>query len=216
MIPSELRPLVDDFFNHHAHEYDMTENSGCGQYMEALVPFCQSHGFPKVGHLKKTGGATQYNGHANDAFLYADGEGNPDSLFQAVDVIANAESKPPYTPSHQPPAKGWSVDIPRYTADDWLKEPDNGNGNGNTNPNMVPWVTYNEQGFERLKKMLKHDYERRPQGPDYDVSAWAGRFFHNCYMGPERIPLGEDAALSRVKGELCNALGISNDGYLGT
>jgi len=214
MIPVELRPMVDDFFNAHAHEYDLTENSGCGQYMEALVPHCQQHGFPKVGHLKKSSGQTNYNGHANDAFLYADGEGNPNGLYQSVDVISNAESKPPYTPNHQPPGKGWSVDVPRYTSSDWLKEPNSGN---QPNPvKTVPWKPYNEQGFERLKKMLKHDYERRPQGPDYDVSVWAGRFFHNNNMGPDGTPLSEDAALSRVKGELCTALGISNDGYLGT
>jgi hypothetical protein len=79
-------------------------------------------------------------------------------------------------------------------------------------PNMVPWVGYNEQGFERLKRMVRHDYERRPQGPDYDVSVWAGRFFHNCYMGPEGKPLGEQGAL---KPELCASLKIPVDNYYG-
>lgn len=74
---------------------------------------------------------------------------------------------------------------------------------------MVPWVGYDENGFQRLKNILVHDYGRRPQGADFDVSIWAGRYFHNCYMGPEKKPLGEQKALERVKPELCGALGIS-------
>lgn len=80
---------------------------------------------------------------------------------------------------------------------------------------LVPYVNYDENGFQRLKKMLAHDYSRRPQGPDFDVSVWAGRYFHNCYMGPEGTPLGEDAALKRIKPELCAALGIPVDNYYG-
>lgn len=72
----------------------------------------------------------------------------------------------------------------------------------------VPWIEYNENGFQRLKNMVAHDYGRRPQGPDYDVSVWSGRYFHNCYMGPDGIPLGEQKALERVKPELCASLGI--------
>jgi len=212
MIPNELRVLANNFFIARADEFDLTENSGCGLYTEAFVEEARNKGFDKVGHLKKSGSATQYNGHANDAFLYADGEGNPNGLYQAVDIIANAESKPPYDSNHRPPASGWSVDIPRYKDSDWLEKPNSGGGNS---VSTVPWVTYNEQGFQRLKNMLKHDYERRPQGPDYDVSVWAGRFFHNCYMGPEGKPLGEQGALERVKRELCESLKIPMDNYFG-
>lgn len=211
MIPTELRQLTDAFFDSNAHKFDLTENSGCGQYMESLIPYCQTHGYPKVGFLKKNPGQTNYNGHANDAFLYADGTDNPNGLYQAVDVITSAESKPPYGPGHNPPSKGWSVDEPRYTLKDWSKEP-------NSNPTpiaVVPYVPYNENGFQRLKNMLAHDYNRRPQGADFDVSIWAGRYFHNCYMGPNGTPLGEDGALHRIKPELCGALGIPMDNYYG-
>lgn len=194
-IPIELQKIHSDYFSAHHNEYNMSTAEGCGQYNESWVRYAQNNGYGKVGHLKKSGTQTQYNGHAIDAFLYADGEGNPDGLFQAVDIIKDAET------NHA--SVGWSIDIPRYTINDWMKEP-----NIQPNPNMVPWVSYDEQGFERLKRMLKHDYGRRPQGPDYDVSVWSGRYFHNYYMGPKGIPLGEQKSLERVKPELCAALGI--------
>jgi hypothetical protein len=209
MIPTELEEIHQNFWDNHHSEYNMTTNEGCGKYTEAWVRYAQNNGYVKVGHLKKNAGQTQYNGHANDAFLYADGEGNLEGLYQAVDIIGAAESTDP----NNPPRVNWGVDIPRYKDSDWLKEP---GSSVPPNTNVVPWVPYNEQGFERCKKMIKHDYERRPQGPDYDVSVWSARFFHNHYMGPDRVPMTEDAALSRVKGELCKALRIPNDGYLGT
>lgn len=213
-IPTALATLCNNFFAANAQDFDMAHADECGEYMEALIPHCQAHGFDKVGFLRKNPGQTQYNGHAVDALAYDLGN----NLTHAVDCIGNAEQPHPWK------SEGGTNDDPRATFNedmntayktdkDWLERP--GESNGGSNPNTVPWVTYNEQGFERLKRMLKHDYERRPQGPDYDVSVWSARFFHNHYMGPEGTPLSEDAALSRVKNELCIALGIPNDGYLG-
>lgn len=211
-IPGELKTLADQFFTAHAHEYNLAENDGCGLYTEAFVRHAQNIGYPLVGHLKKNPGQTQYNGHANDAFLYREAASSIEPLYQAVDIIARAEAKPPYGPNNQPPGLNFGIDIPRYTDADWLAEP---NGEGGENDHLVPWAAYNEQGFQRLKNMLSHDYSRRPQGADFDVSVWAGRYFHNCYMGPEGIPLGEDAALKRVKPELCAELHIPMDNYYG-
>lgn len=205
MIPAQLKQLHNEHWQLFAHGYDLTEQSGCGEYTEHWVSYAQSFGWDKVGHLKKHGSQTQYNGHAIDAFLYADGDGNPNELFQSVDIIANAESKPPYSDSHRPPSIGWNVDIPRYTISDWMKEPNQEPG---PVPNTVPWVGYNEQQFQFLKRQLAYDYARRPQGVDFDVIVWAARTFHNAYMGPEGKPLGEDAGLQRAQKEWCAALGV--------
>lgn len=208
-IPFSLKILSDKFFLDHGHKYDMAHADECGEYMEAFVVHAKTIGYSDVKHLKKNPGQTQYNGHAIDAFLYTVPE-LPSGLFRACDIINSAEAKPPYGPHNPAPSAGWSPDIPRYTmADIWIP------GSVPT-PKTVPWVAYDENGFQRLKKMLAHDYARRPQGADFDVSIWAGRYFHNCYMGPDGIPLGEQKALEKIKPELCSALSISNDGYYGT
>lgn len=207
-IPNELQQLSNKFWDDHSHEHDLTENRGCGQYIEAFVRYAQSNGFPKVGHLKKTGSGTNYNGHSNDGFLYKEAASPTNSLYQFVDIIANAESKPPYTSAHRPPTKFFGVDEPRYTDADWLAEPA---GEGGEHDMMIPWIPYDENGFERLKKVLKQDYARRPQGADFDVSVWAARVFHSTYMGPEGVPLGMDGAMKRHRPEWCGALGVPVD-----
>lgn len=205
-IPTALRQLFDAYFEIHAHNYDLSTVGDCGKYMEAVIPYAQAHGYAKVGFLKKTGTGTQYNGHAIDSFLY-DEPVPPSNLLQSCDVIKDAET------NHA--SAGWSLDTPRYQESDWLERPSPNGGEGNEHDGMVPYVSYDENGFQRLKRMLAHDYGRRPQNADFDVSVWAGRYFHNCYMGPSGIPLGEQGALERVKPELCNALGIPMDNYYG-
>ncbi len=206
MIPNELRALTDTFFAANAHKFDLSHASGCGEYMESLIPYAQTHGYPEVGYLKKYGSGTQYNGHAIDAFLWK----TPDEAtgkLQSCDVIANGEAKPPYSGSNPAPSAGWSLDTPRYEAKDWSHDIP-----GEVPvpaPNTVPWVPYDENSFQRLKRLLSHDYARRPQGADFDVSVWSGRYFHNATMGPDRVPLGEQKALEKIKPELCGALGIS-------
>jgi len=210
-IPNELDKMQQDFWREHNKEFDMSLNEGCGAYIEAFVRHAQSHGFPKVGHLKKSGG-TKYNGHANDGFLYKEAASDTNPLLQFVDIIGNATAKPPYTPSNQPPKPLFDIDEPRYTEADWLAAPGSDNPTSNK---TVPWVAYDENGFEKLKKMLEHDYTRRPQNADFDVSVWAARVFHSTYMGPGGTPLGMDAALRKHKPELCSALKIPIDDYYG-
>lgn len=201
MIPTQLEQVHKDHWNSFASLFDMTTNEGCGKYTEHWIVYAQGKGWTKVGHLKKNPGQTQYNGHANDAFLYADGTGNEGGLFQAVDIIGAAESTDPTNP----PRINWGVDIPRYTIKDWLQEP---NANPVPPSNMVPWVPYDEQKFQFLKRQLAYDYARRPQGPDFDVSVWSARTLHNTYFGPEGTPLGEVAGLERAQKEWSAALGV--------
>lgn len=207
MIPTQLKSLHETHWNTFAFNYNLTNNEGCGLYTEHWVKFAQNNGYTKVGHLKKNPGQTQYNGHANDAFLYADGQDNPNELYQAVDIIGAAESTDP----NNPPRINWGIDIPRYTDSDWLSDPNSGGG---TNPiQTVPWVGYNEQGFQRLKNQLAYDYGRRPQNADFDVTVWAARVFHSQYMGPLGVPLGEEVAIRKHRPEWCAALGISVDNH---
>lgn len=198
-LNTNIKPLCDSFFDAHAHEFNLTVNSGCGTYTEALVRHLQALGYSKVGHLKKSPGQTQYNGHANDAILYR--EGDP-SLYRAVDLIGAAES----TDLLNPPRKNFGIDEPRYTDEFWLASP----ASGGTSPsNMVPWVAYDENGFQELKRELAYDYARRPQGADFDVSVWAARTFHNAFMGPDKTPLGMSAGISRARNEWCASLGVA-------
>lgn len=198
MIPSGVRTLTDSYFKQHSSGYDMSDSDECGRYMEALVPYCQHNGFPKVGLLKYTGSGTKYNGHRIDSFLYNEPVPEFGGKLQSCDVIANAETNNAQA--------GWSPDEPRYSESDWLKEPIDEPTPG---PATVPWVPYNEAGFQELKRTLAYDYARRPQGADFDVTVWSGRYFHNSYMGPERIPLGENAGLQRARNEWCNSLHVS-------
>ncbi len=82
----------------------------------------------------------------------------------------------------------------------------------NPNPqppaNTVPWVPYDENGFQELKRTLAYDYARRPQGADFDVTVWAARVFHSSTMGPEKVPLGKEAAMNKHRPEWCGALGV--------
>lgn len=198
-----IKPVCDTFFDTQSKNFNLTTNEGCGLYTEALVKHLRNMGHVKVGHLKKNPGQTQYNGHANDAFLYR--EEDP-TLYRAVDIIGAAESTDP----NNPPRKNFGIDEPRYTDEYWMATPNTGGG-GSTTPNMVPWVAYNEQGYERLKQQLAYDYGRRPQGADFDVTVWAARVFHSQYFGPSGVPLGFDEALKKHRPEWCGALGVPVD-----
>lgn len=112
MIPVELEQLHRTHWNTFSANYNLSHKDGCGQYTEHWVTFANSNGYPLVKNLKKNPGQTQYNGHAIDAFLYADGAGNPEGKYAAVDIIGGAEGPNPVI--------NWGVDIPRYTsADIW-------------------------------------------------------------------------------------------------
>lgn len=201
VIPQELKNLYYNFFAGHSHNFDLSTNEGCGTFTEAWVKFARSNGWDKVGHLKKTGG-TNYNGHPNDAFLW--GEKASNGLLSAVDIIGHAEAKPPYNSNNPAPEPAWQIDEARYTTDMWYAEP----GVPTEPHKTVPWVGYNEEKFQFLKRQLAYDYARRPQGADFDVCVWAARTFHNAYFGPDGKPLGEQSGMERAQKEWCAALGV--------
>jgi hypothetical protein len=205
MVP-DYTNLSKSFFSAHSNEFDLSTNEGCGKYTEAFVKYARGVD-TKVGHLKKSPGQTQYNGHANDAVLYP--VGNDANDYHAVDIIARAEQPKPWYPDsdRQPPEGQWSEDKnTAYKSSDWMAEP------GAPQPsNMVPWVAYDENSFQGLKQQLAYDYGRRPQGADFDVSVWSARVFHSTYMGPNKTPLGMSAAVHKHRPEWCAALGVPVD-----
>lgn len=77
----------------------------CGRFTEACAIACHAAD-PRFGHLKKNPGQTQFNGHAVDALLFKD-------TGQAIDIIVGSKT--------DSPKPGWGVDIPRYSAADWLQ-----------------------------------------------------------------------------------------------
>lgn len=198
MIPTELRDVTDAFFAANKNNFNFETVDGCGKYIEALVPYCQSHGYPKVGFLKYTGNGTKYNNHRIDSFLYNDTV-TINGMLQSCDVIKDAETN--YA------SAGWSLDQPRYTKNDWAETLEEliGEVGGN---NMVPYVPYDEAANQEMKRQLAYDYARRPQNADFDVCIWNARVFHNAYMGPEGKPLGMVDGTSRARSEWCGALGI--------
>lgn len=199
-IPVELRTLTDAFFASEAHKYDLSHAEGCGQYMEALVPYAQSHGYPKVGHLRKHGSQTQYNGHAVDAFLYNDPV-PPSGLLQSVDVIKDAES------DHA--SAGWSIDIPRYTTADWMQSVEPEEPPVDPPANTVPWAPYwGDASSDEMTRTLFYDYSRKPESANFGMGRWLNRCLHSAFMGPEGIPLGPDGALARHRPEWCAVLGL--------
>ena len=205
-VPNDFT-ILETYFKAHTSEYNFASKEDCGLFTERfLVHLRNTTGNIRYKHLRKYGPATQFNKHAIDVLAYDNRNAEDGTPIMEIDILGGAES------SNAVPT--WQVRETVYQVKD-LMEPEEVESGPADPVNMVPWVSYNEQSFERLKRMLKHDYSRRPQGADFDVSVWAARMFHNQYMGPEGKPLGEQAALERIKVELCSALSIPLDDYYG-
>ena len=186
---------VAAYFAANKSKYDFSTIEGCGKYTEDCVRECLRPLDFKWGLLAYTGNGTKYNGHRIDSILYSAPDIG-DSLLRSIDIIINAESSNA--------SSGWIPDsVARYTLADWIPY-------AMTPPvTTVPWVAYNESGFQKLKNLLSFDYSRRPQGADFDVTVWAARVFHSAYMGPNGKPLGLDSAIDKHRPEWCAALGVS-------
>ena len=175
MIPTGVEELYRKFWDIAHLQFNLSTTEGCGLFTEAWVKYAQNHNFPKVGHLKKNTSQTQYNGHAVDAFLYAEPYDAPDNmLFQAVDIIGGAEGPNPQY--------NYGIDIPRYKMSDWLKEP-----NGESQPSTVPYKAYegDEYWNNQVGKILFWDYtdKTRANKPlDSMSSVWTARTIHDIKM----------------------------------
>lgn len=202
MVPDHGE-ILKAFFKANEHEYNFESKEECGRYTENALLYLREVTFDeRYKHLRKYGSSTQYNGHAIDVLAYDNRGLDGGSEIMEIDILKDAESS---EANHS-----WQVRNTPYKPKD-LMEPEE---IGVPVPgNTVPWVGYNEQGFEALKRQLSYDYSRRPQGADFDVTVWAARVFHSTYMGPDRIPLGFDAAMKKHRPEWCSALGVPVDDH---
>lgn len=194
-----IKPRCDLFFDNNARDYDLTHNEGCGKYTEALIKHLQFLGYYKVGHLKKNPGQTQWNGHANDAFLYR--EGDPE-LYRAVDIIGAAESTDP----NNPPRKNFGIDEPRYNDEDWMAEPGGENGDSG-GVKTVPYKAYEGDAYwhDVVGKVLYSDYIRAGRtGLDSMSSVWTARTIHDIKMEG----LTPEESVAKHRAEWCAGLGI--------
>ncbi len=113
MTPPNHQSIVERVYA--SGSYDLSTREGCGTLVEAsCVDLHKADA--RWGHLKKSAGQTNYNGHSHDGCLYLD-----DLPGQSVhvDFIAHAEAKPPYTQQNPAPKITWGPDIPRYSKSDW-------------------------------------------------------------------------------------------------
>lgn len=99
-----------------AGKFNLTTHAGQAAFVDAGV--CALNRIdPRWGHLRKSPGQTQIHGHAEDAALY---RSDTPGQSIAVDFIAGAGGPNP--------SVGWSPDIPRYSASDWLAPHNCGTG----------------------------------------------------------------------------------------
>jgi len=156
------------------------------------------------GWLSKPSGGFNIEGYADGAIVFGN---NPSDLNNVLKIVTQVGSNDPNaiqigsSVQERRPSDIWVVPVPL---------PDSIPNYLHTivPSSMVPWVVYDENGFQELKRELAYDYTRRPQGADFDVSVWAARTFHNAFMGPDKTPLGMTAGIARARNEWCAALGV--------
>lgn len=112
MVPNH-RALVEYYFNKTYGQFDFRTHKGCGEFTEGCVNYLRQFDL-NVGHLRKYGSATQWNGHAIDAINYHDVTRD---TYQSVDLLGNAETANA-TPQ-------WVIQEVYYTANEWylISEP---------------------------------------------------------------------------------------------
>lgn len=78
---------------HAEGDFDLSTHDGCGAYTEACALALSEQCDPLWGHVRKTGGQNQYNGHAVDAvyLLAGDGYGVYDIIHDSVAPSASPQ-----------------------------------------------------------------------------------------------------------------------------
>lgn len=199
-VPNDFN-ILQSYFNINKHKYNFVHKEDCGKFTEAfLVHLRKETGNNRYCHLRKSGSATQYNQHAIDVLAYDNREQGDGTPIMEIDILGAAESANAHAT--------WQVRETPYQPKDLMQPEEIG---APPSVKMVPWVGYNEGGFQQLKAQLAYDYRRRPQEADFDVTVWAARVFHSTFMGPDGIPLGLNAAIRRHRQEWCDALGVPVD-----
>lgn len=75
-------------------QYDLATHDGCGQFTEACCTELHTRHSSMWGHIKKTGGQNQYNGHAVDAVYLLAGEGA--GVYDIIHDSVSPNASPAY------------------------------------------------------------------------------------------------------------------------
>lgn len=164
MVPDHSS-IVYALFN--AKTWDLVHDEGLQAFTEAVVDALHAVD-SRWGHLKKSSGQRQINGHAEDAALYL----HPDGTAQAVDFISGAGSR-----AAKP---GWLVDEPRYTQNDWI----NPRSLSIPPPTLKKLLPYpGDFVFDQVGKALFDDYALVGNAPDPAMARWFGRIIYDALAG---------------------------------
>jgi hypothetical protein len=86
-------------------EFDLSTHSGCGQFVEQCLADLMAQASPMWGHILKTPGQNQYNGHAVDALMLLAGPGN--GIFDIIQSSVSPDAKPQYIRQGDPDPDLW-------------------------------------------------------------------------------------------------------------
>jgi hypothetical protein len=217
MVPNYTNLSRSFFLSNHTR-FDLSTNEGCGKYTEAFVEYARKID-PKIGHLRKNPGQTQYNGHANDAVCYPVNNGSP--IYHAIDIIGAAEQPHPWKSEggkNDDPTPNWNEDTEtEYKSSDWLAEPNGESNSGNSNTSFK-FPGYEELGGDNLARHLigkdmELDYREAGQSMNDGSVVWV---YQTLYMAFNYILVehmkAEDAILKawkRQRNGMRKVLGLS-------
>jgi len=93
--------------------FDLGTHNGCGTFVEACLEALMTQDSALWGHILKTPGQNQYNGHAVDALMLLAGEGN--GIFDIIQSSVSPEAKPQYIRQGDPDPNLWYQPGTQYT-----------------------------------------------------------------------------------------------------
>jgi len=86
-------------------QYNLATHEGCGQFTEGCLAALMAQASPMWGHILKTPGQNQYQGHAVDALMLLAGPGN--GIFDIIQSSVSPEAKPQYIRQGDPDPDLW-------------------------------------------------------------------------------------------------------------
>jgi hypothetical protein len=91
-------------------DHDLSTHDGCGQFTEACCDQLHTDASQWWGHIRKTAGQNQYNGHAVDALMLASGEGA--GIYDIIHDSVSPTATPQYIYKGPPDLTLWYYDDP--------------------------------------------------------------------------------------------------------
>lgn len=91
-------------------KYNLATHSGCGEFTEACCTELHRRHSTMWGHIRKTEGQNQYDGHAVDALMLLAGEGN--GIWDIIHDSVSPSAKPQYVYKGEPDPDLWYYPVP--------------------------------------------------------------------------------------------------------